>query len=80
MDIFSFLNAIVKEITGTEPTITHATDDEGLTVHIEAKENVGRLIGKEGRTIEAIRTLVKAVGHEGSHAIRVKVNENTRED
>lgn len=56
------LNFITKQITGgVEPEIVE-TEEEGskvLTLKVP-QEYVGLLIGKEGKTIRALRNLVKA--------------------
>ena len=76
---------ITKQITGgTEPEIVE-TEEEGSKVYTlkVPQEFVGLLIGKEGRTIRAIRNLVKAKsmlsraknGDESSERVFVRVEE-----
>lgn len=51
------------------------TDDEG-SVLIEiscAEDDAGRVIGKRGRTIKAIRTLARALGSRVGTAVEVEV-------
>ena len=41
--------------------VTETTGDDGSTLKIRvAKEDLGRIIGKQGRTAKSIRTLVNA--------------------
>ena len=51
------------------------TDDEGSAL-IEiscAEDDAGRVIGKRGRTIKAIRTLARALGSRVGTAVEVEV-------
>ena len=38
------------------------TDEETITIQV-AKEDLGKVIGKDGRIIKAIRTIVRAVAN-----------------
>lgn len=51
-------------------------DDRGIliTVTVE-KEDMGRLIGKGGETIRAIRQIMHQYGHKIGEKISVKLNE-----
>jgi predicted RNA-binding protein YlqC (UPF0109 family) len=61
----------------THVNATEETDDEGtlvisLTV---AKEDMGRIIGKEGRTAKAIRTILNAVSTKDNKKAILKIVE-----
>ena len=46
----------------TKVVATELTEDDTLVITLSvAKEDMGRIIGKEGRTAKAIRTLLNAV-------------------
>ena len=46
----------------TKVVATEQTEDDTLVITLSvAKEDMGRIIGKEGRTANAIRTLLNAV-------------------
>ncbi len=47
-------------------TVTSVEDDESVTLELRvAPDDIGRVIGKQGRIAKAIRTVVKsAAGHE----------------
>ena len=43
-----------------EVVVTEETDDEGVTLKLQvADEDKGRVIGKQGRIAEAMRTLIR---------------------
>ena len=50
-------------------SIEQKKDDRGLLVELRVlEEDMGRVIGKQGRTAKAIRTIVKAAGlKQGKH-------------
>lgn len=62
-----------------DPTQVSATEDleEGTTVIklTVAKEDMGRIIGKEGRTAKAIRTLLNAVSTKDNQKAILKIVE-----
>jgi len=57
-----FLSLIINTITGTEIEIEEQEDiqypEAKIFVAYIPQENMGQLIGKEGKTIKAIRTLM----------------------
>lgn len=56
------LELIVKSIVEktNEVKITSEKEEDGIFFHIDVnKEDIGKIIGKEGKTISAIRTLLK---------------------
>lgn len=56
-------------------------DDEGRFIEIELNpEDMGRVIGKNGRTINAIRTLVKAAAIRTGERVTVDVIEEDELD
>lgn len=45
--------------------VTEVQGDEGLILRIEvASDDIGKVIGKQGRTAKALRTVVKAANRE----------------
>lgn len=65
MDLVKLTETIVKKIVKDEESVSvkEFDSDEENTVQIEVmvpSEELGRVIGKEGRTINAIRTIVQA--------------------
>jgi len=56
------LELIIKSIVENkkEVKISSENKEDGIFFHIDVnKEEIGKIIGKEGRTISAIRTLLK---------------------
>lgn len=78
MDLVKLTEIIVKKIVFDEDDVSvkeFASDDEN-TIQIEvmvSKEELPRLIGKEGRMINAIRTIVQAASYNYENK-NVKIN------
>lgn len=75
-DLLEFL---VKNITGEGSIKIVAEEAEGFTNYkiISPKEFVGILVGKEGRTIRAIRNILKVKATLEGRAVGVSVEEAT---
>jgi len=67
---------IVKSIVA-EPekvSITEETSDTGLVIKLEvAPDDKGRVIGKQGRVAEAIRTLLRVKGAREDIRVRLEI-------
>lgn len=59
-----------------ELSISKTVDNMGvlLTVYV-AKEDMGKIIGKQGTTAKAVRLLMKSYGFKNKADISVKINE-----
>lgn len=79
MKVTKFVTDIIAQLSGAEPTVKETVDEDGLVIDITVNGRISNVIGKQGRNIEAIRTLAKAIGHEDNHRIKVKVNESTNQ-
>lgn len=75
MNCKDILNDIVTQLTGVAPVVVVEEDEHGAVVTIDVKGRVSSIIGKNGATIDAIRTLVKAIGINGKHRIKLRINE-----
>lgn len=65
------VSSIVDEVEKIE--IVEVEQPNGLLYEITvSKEDIGKLIGKEGRVASALRTIVKASG--AKHGVKVLVN------
>ena len=68
LDVQELVLTIVKPLT-TEPALVRidvVDGDEFIEFHLHvAEHDMGRIIGKQGRIIQAIRTIVYAVPVEG---------------
>ena len=60
VDLISFMvKSLVDDKDAAKVTLT---DEETITIQV-AKEDLGKVIGKDGRIIKAIRTIVRAVAN-----------------
>jgi len=62
-DPVAFVDYVVKQLVETpqEVQIETQNDNRGTLIRIHCrKDEVGRVVGKQGKTIDAIRSLVKA--------------------
>lgn len=73
-----FLEYIVKLIV-TKPdqiVITRTIDDLGVLLILKVdKEDMGRIIGKDGQTAKAMRTLLRAIGSRNNLRVNMKIIE-----
>ncbi len=68
------LHIILEEIDAI--TIKKTVDELGTLYEIQvASSDMGRLIGKEGKTIQSIRTLLRMIGSQNNERINLKVLE-----
>ena len=73
-----FVRYILEQFCEDKETITldQTKDDLGVLITIQIPEkDMGRLIGKKGQTISAIRTLVRVIGARENERINLKVIE-----
>ena len=57
-----------------EVKVTEESDDEGIVVKLEvAAEDKGRVIGRQGRVAEAIRTLLRVVATKEGVRVRLEI-------
>lgn len=73
-----FVRYILEQFCEDKETIVleQTKDDLGVLITIQiAEADMGRLIGKKGQTISAIRTLVRVIGARENERINLKVIE-----
>lgn len=74
----AFLDYVIKAIVDHPESviITRTVDQMGvlltLTVH---KDDMGKIIGREGGTAKAIRTLLRVAGMKDNARVNLKINE-----
>lgn len=72
--LVSILSAIIEEPESLK--VIKTDDDRGTLLSVSvARGDMGRVIGKQGRLIEAIRSIVSAYGAKNKVKLSVKVNE-----
>lgn len=74
MDLPLIIKQIVDKIIDDDIELTCSKDEIGILIRLKPKKNVNLLIGRNGRTIDAIRTLAKAMGNNGKHRVRIVID------
>ena len=72
------LIAIVESIVDVKEAVSvnETTDELGVLLEVKvAKEDMGKIIGKEGLTAQAIRNIVRVVGMKDKARVSVKIVE-----
>jgi uncharacterized protein len=75
---YAFLDFTVKALVDNPDavTIVRTVDEMGvlltLTVHAD---DMGKIIGKSGKTAESLRTLLRVVGMKHNARVNLKINE-----
>lgn len=65
---------LVGKLVDNTDAVKIAIDGETINVTV-SKEDMGKIIGKQGRTAKAIRTIVKAVGTKEGKNYTVELTE-----
>ncbi len=77
-----FLEFLVKQITSKpeEVEITESREDDTFIYHIKVSEDdMGIVIGKEGKTIKSLRNLAKAKAIRDNIRIQVLLDESLQD-
>ena len=73
-----FVEFIVKQIV-TDPDgveVHRSVDEMGVLLTLRvAKEDMGRIIGKNGQTAKAIRVLIRIIGSKNNARVNLKIIE-----
>ncbi len=72
------LEYIVSSILNTDSVNIDETEEEGITtftIHVE-KDNMGKIIGKEGKVIRAIRNVIKIPAIKNGKRININLEES----
>lgn len=74
----AFVELVVKQIVDNPDKVTteRTVDERGIliTLTVDATD-MGKLIGKEGRTAKAIRTLLRVIGAKNDARVNLKIAE-----
>ena len=72
-----FLEFVLSQLVARRDLagVSHEIDDEGVHIYRArvAEEDLGKVIGKNGRTASSIRSLLKATGEKNGIAVRMKI-------
>jgi predicted RNA-binding protein YlqC (UPF0109 family) len=73
-----FLDFVVKALVEhpEDVKITRTVDEMGVLMNLDVhKDDMGKIIGREGNTAKAIRTLLRVVGMKNNSRVNLKINE-----
>lgn len=73
-----FLDTVVQAIVNNpnEVKVTRTVDERGVLLTLDVNPtDIGYVVGRHGRTIQAVRTLVKVVGAKNNALVNLKLNE-----
>ncbi len=77
METSELLEVILKEMVSKpdEVSVVRSTDEMGVLLTVKLGDgDAGMVIGKEGRTIQAIRSILMAVGSKNRERINIKLD------
>ena len=73
-----FLENVVKTLVDNpdKVEITRSVDEMGVLLTLKvAQDDMGKIIGRDGNTAKAIRTLLRVVGMKNNARVNLKINE-----
>lgn len=73
-----FLEFVVKSLVDNpdKVKVERKVDEMGVLLTLDvAQEDMGKIIGRQGNTAKAIRTLLRVVGMKNNARVNLKVNE-----
>lgn len=73
-----FIEYVIKQIVEhpDQVEITRTVDDLGVLITLKvSKEDMGKIIGKDGQTAKALRTLLRIVGSKHNLRVNLKIVE-----
>jgi predicted RNA-binding protein YlqC (UPF0109 family) len=75
---YQFLDYVVKTLVDNpnDVTIDRTVDEMGVLLTLTVSpDDMGKIIGRQGNTAKAIRTLLRVVGMKNNARVNLKVNE-----
>lgn len=73
-----FVEYIIKQLVSNEDevVVTRTVDEMGVLITLKvAKEDMGRIIGKNGQTAKSIRVLLRIIGSKNNARVNLKIIE-----
>ncbi len=73
-----FLEMVVKALVEnpSDVVIDRTVDEMGVLLTLSVNQNdMGKIIGRQGNTAKAIRTLLRVVGMKNNSRVNLKINE-----
>ncbi|HTL97811.1 MAG TPA: KH domain-containing protein [Holophagaceae bacterium] len=81
MNLEAFLADVLKPLLDHPDALRVESKGEGrrrdVTIHADPSD-IGRIIGKSGRTIQSLRTLCKVAGEKAGLQVEVEVHDEDR--
>ena len=75
--LFAIVEGLVEEKDAISITEDQPNEEGVIVYHLHVAQNdMGRVIGKQGRIAKAIRTVVKAVANSDGKRVIVDISEN----
>ncbi len=78
MEDRDFLEYVVKSLVDhpEDVKVDRTVDEMGVLITLDVnKEDMGKIIGRNGNTAKAIRTLLRVVGMKNQARVNLKINE-----
>jgi len=78
----AFVEFVVKQIVSNPDAVLveRQVDELGVLISLEiAKEDMGTVIGKNGQTAKAIRTLLRIIGAKNNARVNMKIIDQERD-
>lgn len=78
----AFVEFVVRQIVSKpdDVVVDRQVDELGVLISLEiAKEDMGTVIGKNGQTAKAIRTLLRIIGAKNNARVNMKIVDQERE-
>jgi uncharacterized protein len=75
---YTFLEQVVKALVEKpeKVEINRTVDEMGVLLTLKVdQEDMGKIIGRDGNTAKAIRTLLRVVGMKNNARVNLKINE-----
>lgn len=73
-----FLESLVKSLVDhpEDVKVARKVDEMGVLITLDVNpEDMGKIIGRQGNTAKAIRTLLRVVGMKNNARVNLKINE-----
>ncbi len=73
-----FLESVIKAIVDNpnDVKVTRTIDEMGVLLNLKVNpEDMGKIIGREGSTAKAIRTILRVIGTKNNARINLKIEE-----
>jgi len=74
----TFLEFVIKALVDHPETVklTRTVDEMGVLLTLDVhKDDMGKVIGRNGNTAKAVRTLLRVVGMKNNARVNLKINE-----